>query len=303
MKKTKLFSTLPVVTAFTLALTITSFALATIKNERDAAKLADSVSLTSYNSVSIKNDFEAFEKSGKMSRELKSIICEPSYNIKTPKIDLTKVKNPTKIADLKLCNAFYEELDSHGVVYDRNTITYSEYCDIENTWSIDEDTLKEYAELYPELENIKGDLNYGTALKYQIAKDKQDFGRKWFTDEQIAELERRNIKMDDAAYLIRQFYNAETVLSQSDAVLKQLLTDYYKANIETMKAYAQMEQASGEEEIQALSASTVPDTSLYTFVLFPQYGFNKQKVAGTPSQPCKKNSSRNIQHGILVNAA
>lgn len=84
-------------------------------------------------------------------------------------------------------------------------------------------------------------MTYGDYLEYQISKDKQDFSAKWFTQEQLDELEERDIRLDDAAFLLKEFHNAEVILRQSDAVLKQIITDFYNTKLNSVQQYAQMQ--------------------------------------------------------------
>ena len=172
MKRKKFSEVIASLTAITMTLTIAASALsfAQTAGQNKSGEFSNVI----HNASSIHSDLAKYQTGKNMSAELKDVIEEPSFNISTPKINMAKINSPTKIASLKNKNAFYEELDEHNVKYDPETITYSEYCMIENTWSIDETTMKEISELYPELSKNK-DLSYGAVLNYQIKKDRQDF--------------------------------------------------------------------------------------------------------------------------------
>jgi len=257
---------------------------------------------TLYNAAKIQNDIVAYEKDGKASADLKAILKETSFDIAIPNIDMSKIASPTKISDLANKQAFYEELDKHNVNYDPDTITYSEYCTFEKTWTIDASTVKEIAELYPEFtKSNTGKVTYGTLLEYQIKKDKQDFGKKWFTDEQLAELKARKIQLDDAALLLKEYHNADVLLRQSDAVLKQIITNYYQINLKMIEKYAEIQDTASKS---SSTKSNTPDLSIYTYVYFPQYNngngdyFHNDVVTNIKWQVRQANRARRMQSVI-----
>ena len=240
MKPRSLLTLIGNILLMAFVLTLNLFALTASTPDIEAETINDKFEL--YDAEDIQTDLELYQAKGTASAGLEKILLEPSLDIEVPNINLSKVKSPTKIADLAAKDEFYKQLDDHGVQYDPDTITYSEYCIIESTWTVDADTAAQICLLYPELENTSNtELTYGDYLEYQISKDKQDFGSKWFTPEQLDELEERNIRLDDAAFLLKEFHNAEVILRQSDAVLKQIITDFYNTKLNSVQQYAQMQ--------------------------------------------------------------
>ena len=240
MKTRPLLTLCASVLLMALLLALNLFALGAPASESKAETITGRFEL--FDAIDIQADLEQHRESGTTSINLEKILLEPSLDIEVPNINLSKVKSPTKIADLAAKDEFYKQLDDHGVQYDPDTITYSEYCIIESTWTVDADTAAQIRLLYPELENTSNtELTYGDYLEYQISKDKQDFSAKWFTQEQLDELEERDIRLDDAAFLLKEFHNAEVILRQSDAVLKQIITDFYNTKLNSVQQYAQMQ--------------------------------------------------------------
>lgn len=284
MKTRPLLTLCASVLLMALLLALNLFALGAPASESKAETITGRFEL--FDAIDIQADLEQHRESGTTSINLEKILLEPSLDIEVPNINLSKVKSPTKIADLAAKDEFYKQLDDHGVQYDPDTITYSEYCIIESTWTVDADTAAQIRLLYPELENTSNtELTYGDYLEYQISKDKQDFGSKWFTPEQLDELEERNIRLDDAAFLLKEFHNAEVILRQSDAVLKQIITDFYNTKLNSVQQYAQMQVQSAATSTKTdtvkfvpqksnpitVSLTNSPDLSKYTYVYFPQY--------------------------------
>ncbi len=151
-----------------------------------------------------------------------------SMGIEFPRINPSNIAPAysPKIETLANKDVIIEDLKQHGITdFD---ITYYEYQTIEKTWLLDNEMISMTKEMYPELENV--DLSDWTIGKQQ-AYDKERSSanqNKWFTDDQLSELKKRGIEIDDTFFLLKEFHNPATILSQSDQTLKEIIEGYYR---------------------------------------------------------------------------
>lgn len=71
--------------------------------------------------------------------------------------------------------------------------------------------------------------------KYFQAQDKKDFANR-FSESQKMQLSQRGILIDDAFYLLKDFYQIDTMLAQPDSVLKKKIESYYQFFIDATVA-------------------------------------------------------------------
>jgi putative salt-induced outer membrane protein YdiY len=90
--------------------------------------------------------------------------------------------------------------------------------------------------VYPELRHEDlSNWTYGDKENYSKYKDASNLTERFpFTDEQIKQLEQRGIRLEDTFYLFKDFYQAETILAQPDAVLKETIAGYYQFSLDML---------------------------------------------------------------------
>lgn len=178
---------------------------------------------------------EATEALLNPTNENKHILEQTTYEktslgIKFPKINPSNIVpiNSPKIETLPAKDEFIKQLKRYGIT--NFDITYYEYQVIERSQLLDDDSIAALKSLYPELENV--DLSDWTIGKKQAyAKEKGDENLKSrFTADQLAELKKRGIEIEDTTYLFKEFHNPDTILSQSDQTLKETIEGYYRTN-------------------------------------------------------------------------
>ncbi len=151
-----------------------------------------------------------------------------SLGIKFPHVNPSNIQpyNSPKIETLAEKDVFIKELEEHGITdYD---ITLYEYQLIEKSWLLDSKMISMVKGMYPELENI--DLSNWTIGKEQAYTEERNSEnlKSRFTAEQLVELEKREIQINDTFYLFKEFHNADTILKQTDEVLKETIEGYYR---------------------------------------------------------------------------
>jgi|GEM_PF-1767349 len=167
---------------------------------------------------------------------LKAVELPRSMGINIPNINMEKV------FDIDPLNTFKNEyqtnlkkLKRHGFAEKEvSKITLGEYEVIQNSWKLSKEliaSLKTYTELkYKDLSN----WTYGDYENFYKHFDELTFER-GYTLEQKKQLSKRGILLEDVHYLLKDFYKIDTILNQSDKVLKESLIGYYQFKIDYLK--------------------------------------------------------------------
>lgn len=213
---------------------------------------------------------------------LNEVLQPSSMGIEIPKI------NPDRVIDIndKLLSEyagyqeFYDELADHGIPEEvAAKITMSQYRQIESTWPLSGEFRTTALELYPALkeENISS-WKIGDYQNFVKEENINDI-RKRFTEDQLEELQERNILIEDTFYLFKEYHNADTILSQTNATLKAVLEDYYAFIFDYTLGTGALDQwysVHEDEDVELMSSPTytlpAKAKGYYTWVDFPKYG-------------------------------
>lgn len=171
---------------------------------------------------------EIKKPTGQNKKIIESVMLPTSMDIKFPNIDTSKIipiSSPL-ISTLKEKDTFFEELKNHGIT--DTDMTLAEYRAIESLWPMGDYEIQSTKALYPELANV--DVSDWTKHDFEEYSKEQDAKslKERFTDEQLAELERRGIQVADTFYLFKEYHSIENFLSKPDEELKEVIEGYYR---------------------------------------------------------------------------
>ena len=186
---------------------------------------------------------------------LNEVLLPASLDIQTPKLDMGKIEKTILVSSLD--SSFSEALATHNVPNLNGKITLSEYYAIEDTWLLPDEIIESAKFTYPELQKIDmSNWTYGMYKSFYTNRDQERLEAE-FSAEQLAELLDRGIQLDDLMYLFKEFYSADNILAQPDAVLRNTLEGYYQFAL---------------DGVMASVTRATPPSNLYTSVNMPRYG-------------------------------
>lgn len=176
------------------------------------------------------------EENPEYTRILAIVELPGSLGISIPKIDITKVHDTYPIPQQQR-----ERLLSHGFSNEEiSRMDFGDYQIIEKTWLLTPDMIRSIKNIYPALTYTDlSKWNYGDFLAYSIEADAKTYAP---TTEQAEAFNARNITLDDARRLLKDFHSYETILKQKDDILKELLEGYYQFTIEYIKQLAEVSE-------------------------------------------------------------
>ena len=165
---------------------------------------------------------------------LKQVELPRSMNIRIPKINIDRVIVTTPLSNFS--DVFKSELIQHGYTEKEiSTFSLNDYRVIESTWKLPEDMVKRVKRGYPGLANRDlSDWTFGDYEKYFTKQDKANF-ESIFTEKQKSQLKQRGILMEDVHFLLKDYYNIDTILAQPDEVLKKTIEGYYQFSIDMLE--------------------------------------------------------------------
>lgn len=187
-----------------------------------------------YQPKEVREALDQLEQLGITSEISDDVLLPASMDIQIPNIDPAKIYNNDLLTEYD--HVFIAALIEHGYSEeDAKNMTMSQYKAIEDTWLLPDDMIKRVKnyspEPDPELEGVDvSTWTYGDFEAYAKKIDAKVFAGQ-FTAKQLAELEARDIRIEDAIYLLREFYTPEALLAQSDEILKATLEAYYQFKI------------------------------------------------------------------------
>ncbi len=156
-----------------------------------------------------------------------------------------------------------DALVAHGYSEDAyKDMTLSEFRAIEGTWLLEKSGIANAEYLYPELE--KEDLSKWTwddFYAFSIEEDAKNYPKQ-FTAEQLAELEKRDIRVEDTFWLFKEFYTVDTILAQSDETLREVIERAY--NVKEYFVTGEWQQ----------STRSTPPSGLYDWTYYNYYGYD-----------------------------
>ena len=205
------------------------------------------------------------DKDGATNDNVIEQISKPaSLGIDTINIDMHKVHQTYPLLEEQIL-----ELKKHGYTDDDITsLDMGDFFNIESTWMIDSDIIDLVIYLYPELEdNNISNWTYGDLKSYASIVDAKKYAP---TVEQQKEFESRNITISDAKILLKDYYDYDNILAQSDEQLAKDLEEYYQFSIENIYTMAAISSNSDVELY--INPSTNPDSNYYVQFYFPGHG-------------------------------
>lgn len=161
------------------------------------------------------------------------------------------------------------ELKTHGYTDNEiDSFDMEDFFNIESTWMIDYDVVDLIISLYPELANNNiSNWTYGDLKSYVDIADAKKYAP---TLEQQEKLEARNITLADARMLLKDYYDYDNLLAQSDEQLVDDLEKYYQFTIDNIYTMASL---ANDNDIELyITPSTNPNTNYYVRYYFPGHG-------------------------------
>lgn len=177
---------------------------------------------------------------------LEGVCQQPSLGITVPKLD-TRVIHCTRALTHEK-----KELKAHG--YTDAQIVQMDVGDYDNlwvTWPMSADTRQFAKSFYNELADV--DISGWTNGDYQAWQRERSVNSYLPTEEQMAQFVARDIMLDDARTLCKDFHSYEGVLAQTDETLQEHLEGYYQFAINMVLYWAELEAA------EPLVLPTFPD--------------------------------------------
>jgi hypothetical protein len=194
--------------------------------------LQKAASSVGYPREEIKSALLRYERSGEKNGVAEAVLLPASMGIKTPSINPAKVLNDTPLHYYGNREVFYAALRSHG--YDDGDMAnmpYWQYEQLESRWLLDEALRNSLAASNPELaDRDLSHWTYGDYHRFNEQKSTENLAA-WFSAEQLAELESRDIRIEDTRPLLKEFYQPETILAQSDETLRTAIEEWYETKL------------------------------------------------------------------------
>lgn len=155
-----------------------------------------------------------------------------SLSISIPNIDTTKVHQTHPLQQMQI-----DSLKSHGFSDEEiANMDFGDYKNIEKTWLLSPGIIPDIKNIYPELANDDiSKWTVGDFLAYSMKVDTKAYAP---TEEQAIALKARNITLQDARVLLKQFHSYDSILEQEDETLKGLLERHYHFKIDYIKQLA-----------------------------------------------------------------
>lgn len=177
---------------------------------------------------------------------LEGVSQQPSLGITVPKLDTRAIHCTRALTHEK------KELKAHG--YTDAQIVQMDVGDYDNlwvTWPMSADRQQFVKSFNNELADV--DISGWTNGDYEAWQWEQSVNSYLPTEEQMAQFAVRDIMLDDARTLCKDFHSYENVLAQTDETLKEHLEGYYQFEINMVLYWAELEAA------EPLVLPTFPD--------------------------------------------
>lgn len=166
---------------------------------------------------------------------LAGIALPASLNIDTINIDMDKIHQTYPLTDDQK-----HQLKVHGYTDEEIAeLDMGDFFNIEATWPIDPGIYSAIKFLYPELADV--DITQWTNADWQAYYTAEDAKKYAPTAEEAQALAERNITLDDARNLLKNYYDYETILAQSDEQLAEDIEAYYQFTIDNINEMVKYE--------------------------------------------------------------
>lgn len=165
---------------------------------------------------------------------------ETSLNIEIPNINLNNIHDNHPLSDEQI-----EMLQEHDVKNEKiSQMTLTDFNDWEKTITMSEKSIQQAKYIYPALIDVDmTKWTYGQWQEYYINADsinKNIYGLAPSESEE-QELLNRNITLNDASRLARDFGSYKELLSLDNTYIKELITNFYLAKIKYAQTYGNLQ--------------------------------------------------------------
>lgn len=149
-----------------------------------------------------------------------------SLSVTTPNVDLSKIQDNRPLFD-----AQKDLLTAKGYsIKEIDLMTIEDFNNVKKTWRLARETIEAAQKIYPQLETV--DMTDWTHEEFQNYFMKVDAITYAPNADQAKRFAERNITLADARYLLKEFHSYDTILAQSDALLKDILEKRNQFNLD-----------------------------------------------------------------------
>lgn len=198
----------------------------------EQAANASETASSGYTREEIKTALRDYERTGTANEIAKAVLLPASMGITLPNLNPAKVQNETPLSAYGNREDFYAALRTHGYDDpDMKNMPYWKYEKLEADWLLEPELAALLVATNPELaDRDLSQWTYGDYTRFNEQKNAENLAAR-FTPEQQAKLEARGIRMEDLRPLMKTFFDAETILAQSDETLRSLIEDWYETKL------------------------------------------------------------------------
>ena len=188
-----------------------------------------------YKEATVRSALLAEEPTAEEQKLLKAVSKPTSLGITLPNVDPQKIvpaESPL-LSTLPQYETFRTELLAHRKTEEEIAVmTYAEYSAWYRTWLLSEGQIQEIKEHSSALKDrdLSGWTN-GDWEDYQMELSYKNMLKKC-SEEQLAELQQRNVQKEDLFALFKEYHQVESILAQTDETLKAYLESVYATNLD-----------------------------------------------------------------------
>ena len=243
-------------------------------------KIMPSEIIYALDEVSTLSDSEIIANNDIVSQITKpaSLDIDNMINIDIRKVHQTYPLLDEQIALLKEHNYTDDEIKQFDM---------GDFFNIESTWLLTPSQVEDVKYLYPELETVDiSNWTIGDLVEYCNEADSKKYAPSVI---EAAALSERNITLDDAQTLLKEYGSYENILSQSDEQLEEDIKSYYQFNISNIYNMCTYES-------NDCPPAQNPDSSIYIGIQFPGHQFDWfHKDSGTTSITVAASQAMSVQ--------
>lgn len=194
-----------------------------------------------------------------------------SLSITIPNIDVSKVRDTRP-----LIKGMKDLLLKKGYAKKRiDQMTIDDYNTLKKTFKLSPESIDAARIIYPQLKNV--DISNWTFGEFEDYARKIDDVSYAPTPTEELKLNQRNITLQDARYLLKEFNSYENILTQPDSVLKKVLEKRNQVNIDyvnNIKSKVRPDQSSlifGKRKFSIQATPPADYIDNYTYCYMPGY--------------------------------
>ena len=182
-----------------------------------------------YTAEEVKTALLAYEQTGHVGALLKDITLPASKGVQTPKLDASRILDPTPLSQFGNKEMYYKELRAHGITpQDAENMTYSDYQKLRSGWKVDPLAAKALKDRYPQLaEADVSQWTYGT-YDYYLQEQQAEDNKRLFAPQELEAMERLGLTTEDACYLLKSHGSTAFLILPQEQLTAQLEARYQK---------------------------------------------------------------------------